>query len=83
MEKPRLNEDLYIAELNRRLQEHPDYSPGMAFLPHPQGATGGNIMGIAIAGFGYNSTYIDVSNAVQNDFDVEVTYAGFQREVKG
>lgn len=82
MAKQRLNEDAYIAELNRRLQEHPDYTPDMAFRAYPDGARGGNITGIAITGFGYNRAYMETSNAVQNDFDVEVTYAGFQRQVR-
>jgi hypothetical protein len=82
MAKQRLSEDAYIAELNRQLQLHPDYAPGMMFLPYPDGARGGNITGVAIAGFGYNRAYMDTNNAVQNEFDVEPTYTGFQREVR-
>jgi hypothetical protein len=48
--RPRLNEDDFIAELNRRLSEHPRYEPWMRFYAHPEGASGHGVMGVARAG---------------------------------
>jgi len=83
MEKQRLNEDQYIAKLNERLQQHPDYVPGMAFLPYPDGARGGNIRGIGISEIRFNHVFMDANLEVQAEYDLEPTYAGFQRQVTG
>ena len=32
-----ISADDYLAELNHRLQMHPDFRPGMRFVRHPQG----------------------------------------------
>lgn len=85
MDLQRLNEDEYIAEMNRRLQEHEDFAQGMEFMAYPPGATGGDITGIAIAGVGYNRAYMDVTNFMHLEFEVALTerpYRGFQRQVK-
>jgi hypothetical protein len=83
MTKPRLNEDSYIAELNRRLAQHPDYSPGMAFIPYPEYARGGAITGLSTIGLGFRHAYRDTEAAVQNEFDIELTRGGgLQTSVK-
>lgn len=79
-----LNEEEYIAELNRQLVLHPAYEPGMAFMAHPPGATGGDVAGIAIAGFVWGRAYMEVSNSVAANFELGATqqvYRGFQRQV--
>jgi hypothetical protein len=83
MPKQRLNEEQYIDKLNERLQQHPDYTPGMQFLPYPEGARGGNIRGIAISELRFNHVFMDANLEVQAEYDLEPTYAGFPREVKG
>ena len=50
MAKGRLNEDQYLAELNRRLKEHEMYEEGMAFIPFPEGSSGSGMSGYSITG---------------------------------
>ena len=42
--------DQYVDELNMALQADEDFTPGMRFLSHPRGATGGGITGYAWEG---------------------------------
>lgn len=46
MEKPKLNEDEYVAALNARLRQHPLYVEGMQFRAFPEGASGSAVRGI-------------------------------------
>jgi hypothetical protein len=82
MKKPPLNEEQYIAKLNEVLQQHPDYGPGMAFMPYPEWARGADIKGIAITGFGWNRAYMETSNRVQSEFEIAATQGGFQTQVR-
>jgi hypothetical protein len=83
MTKPCLNEDAYIAELNRRLANHPDYSPGMEFRPYPEYARGREITGLTTIGIGFHHAYRDTEAEVQSEFDIELTRGGgFQTQVK-
>jgi hypothetical protein len=82
MTKRRLSEDEYISQLNQRLQDHPEYHPGMAFMAYPERARGGAIEGIATRGLIYNRVYTEVSIDVESEFDIEATHYGFQRTVK-
>jgi len=82
MKKRKLTGDQYIAELNERLQQHRNYTPGMAFCAYPEGARGGDIKGIAFAGFTLTSAHTDAIQDMQYDCEVVPTYSGFQRFVK-
>lgn len=65
MEKPVLSEDQYIAELNRALQEHPNYQEGMAFVAYPEGATEATMSGYAFVGaLGHLSLFAHVAHQV-------------------
>jgi len=69
--KKKLSDDGYIVEMNRRLQEHPQYAGGMEFLPHPPGAAGESILGIAWAGIVFHQAYREVLESMERDFEVE------------
>lgn len=73
MAKPKISEVAYVAELNERLKEHPDFREGMAFYIHPEGAVGRAILGVATRGFAWNKAYMETNSSVQNEFDVEIT----------
>lgn len=71
MSKKKISEDDYIHEMNRRLREHPDYEGGMEFLPHPPGAAGEGILGIAWAGLVFRRAYREVLESMERDFELE------------
>jgi hypothetical protein len=74
--KPRLNEDDYIAELNRRLPEHPYYEPWMRFHAHPDGAVGAGVLGVAMAGDALQQqhrAYTSTAKAVEAKYDLFAT----------
>jgi hypothetical protein len=71
--KPRLNEDQYLAELNRQLREHEYFREGMAFVPSPEGATGRAMSGYSVTGpFGLLGVYAQVAHRVGEQFDIAV-----------
>lgn len=68
-----LTPDQYIAEMNRRLEQHRDYHKGMAFVPYPEGATGSSMSGYSVTGpFGLMGIYAQVANEVTQDYDLKV-----------
>jgi len=69
--KKKINEDEYIHEMNRRLRDHRDYVGGMEFLPHPPGAAGESILGIAWAGIVFHQAYREVLESMERDFELE------------
>ncbi|MFL9922878.1 hypothetical protein PQR62_01280 [Herbaspirillum lusitanum] len=71
MAKIKLDEDGYIAEMNRRLCAHPEYEGGMEFLPHPPGSAGKSILGIAWAGIMFKQAYREVLQSMEADFELE------------
>ena len=71
MSKKIITEEQYLREMNRRLREHPDYVGGMEFLPHPPGAEGDSILGIAWAGIVFHQAHREVLDSMERDFDVE------------
>lgn len=71
MAKRKLTEDEYIHEMNQRLRNHPDYIGGMEFLPHPPGAAGDSILGIAWAGIVFHKAYEEVLRSMEDDFELE------------
>ena len=71
MSKKKLSEDSYIVEMNRRLQAHPQYAGGMEFLPHPPGAAGESVLGIAWAGIVFHQAYREVLESMERDFEVD------------
>lgn len=72
MVKPTLRPYQYIAEMNRRLQEHKNYREGMAFMPYPEGATDRAMSGYSIAGpFDLIGIYAQVAHQISEQFDLE------------
>jgi hypothetical protein len=67
MSRKELNEDQYIAELNRRLIKHPEYTEGLEFMAYPPGPTGGDISGVAHSGFALVKAYIETINSVDQE----------------
>jgi hypothetical protein len=69
MQKVSLNPDQYLAELNRQLQQHENYSDGMAFMPYPEGSTGSGMSGYSINGpFNLTGIYAQVAHQVSLKF---------------
>jgi len=46
--KHRVSPEEYIALLNEELKRHPDHAPDMEFVPSPEGARGGEIVGFTL-----------------------------------
>jgi hypothetical protein len=58
-------EDQWIVELNSQLRKDPDYEEGMAFVPYPEGAKGGEMSGYSTIGpFGLMGIYARVAHKV-------------------
>lgn len=73
MSKPRLNEDQYIAEMNRVLHQHELYQEGMAFLPYPAGSKGRHMSGYTVTGpFGLMGVHSQVAHSVGEQYDLNV-----------
>jgi hypothetical protein len=70
-----LNEDQYLEELNDKLRTHPDFKPGMRFMPWPEGATGAAVRGITWDGGEIMDTRIfaEVSMRVADEVRFEPT----------
>ena len=72
MDKRRLTEDEYIAELNRQLKQHEYYKDGMEFLPYPANATGKNITGYSVKGpFKNIGVFAQVAHKVSEGNDLK------------
>lgn len=71
MTRKKIGEDEYIREMNQRLRAHPDYTGGMEFLPHPPGASGESILGIAWAGIVFHQAYREVLESMERDYEVQ------------
>jgi hypothetical protein len=68
-----LTPDQYIAEMNRRLEQHSEYRKGMAFVPFPEGTTGSSMSGYSVTGpFGLMAIYAQVANEASQDYDLKV-----------
>lgn len=64
-----LNEDEYLAELNRRLRAHEMYREGMAFIPYPEGTSGRGMSGYTVTGpYELMGVYAQVAHSVGRDF---------------
>jgi hypothetical protein len=73
MAKGTLNEDGYLAELNRRLLQHEMYKEGMAFVPYPAGSSGAGMSGYSTTGpFHLTGVYAQVAHSVDRDFILKV-----------
>lgn len=73
MAKGSLNEDQYIAELNRRLTKHKMYKSGMAFVPFPEGTSGNQMSGYSVTGpFHLMGVYAQVAHSMEEDFTLKV-----------
>lgn len=73
MPKPKLNEDQYIAELNRELTKDEYYHEGMAFVPSPPGTTGRGMTGYSVTGpFHLMGVYARVAHKVAQEFELNV-----------
>ena len=73
MSKILLNEDQYLAELNRELHSHHLFKEGMAFVPYPEGAAGRAMSGYAVTGpFELMGIYAQVAHRVADQFDLSV-----------
>lgn len=73
MAKKQLTEDEYIAELNRRLRDHPHYEEGMAFEPSPPGSTGKRMSGYSTKGpWSKTIIYADVAHKVATDCELKI-----------
>lgn len=73
MNKPMLTPDQHIAELNRRLRQHPGYREGMAFLPYPEGSTGRSMSGYSVTGpFDLMGIYSQIAHEVAQDSNLKV-----------
>ncbi len=71
MFKPTLDENQYIAELNRQLRQHEQYHEGMEFIPYPLGARGKAMSGYTVTGpFGLMGVYAQVAHNVGEQFDL-------------
>ena len=71
MAKPLLTPDQHIAEMNRRLGQHPAYRAGMDFLPYPEGSTGPGMSGYTFAGpFELTGVYAQIAHDVAQEFDL-------------
>ncbi len=71
MPKEIVSEERYIAELNRMLQLHAEYQPGMAFLPAPEGAQGRAMTGYSVTGpFALMGVYATVAQDVASQFTI-------------
>jgi len=73
MEKPQVNEDGYLAELNKALQAHPNYRSGMKFLPYPEGSSGSGVMGFTWVPMTEIGVFAEVSNGVMKAVDLVTT----------
>ena len=71
MTKPMLTPDQHIAEMNRRLQQHPNFRDGMAFVPYPNGASGRAMSGYSVTGpYGLMGIYAQIAHEVDRQFDL-------------
>jgi hypothetical protein len=61
----------YLAELNKRLEAHPDFKPGMRFVPAPRGAAPEKATGYAWDPRSATHPFVDVANAVEDEFIVD------------
>lgn len=66
-----ITEDGYIAELNNRLEAHPDFEPGMRFVHYPPGTSGKAAWGFNWEPAGVNHPFVAVATAVAKDFFVQ------------
>jgi hypothetical protein len=58
----------YVAELNRRLELHPDYLPGMLFIMSPEGAEPEQAIGYSWLPPGLANPFTEIANAVLAEF---------------
>ncbi len=73
MSKPTLNEDQYLAEMNRQLSQHELFQEGMAFISYPEGTTGHSMSGYTVTGpFGLMGVYAQIAHLVGQQFDLTV-----------
>lgn len=73
MPKTALNEEQYLAELNRLLSQHEHYKVGMAFIPCPEGTSGRGMSGYSVTGpFSLNGVYAQVAHQVDQMFYLDI-----------
>jgi hypothetical protein len=58
----------YIAELNRRLEMHPDYLPGMLFILSPEGSEPEQALGYSWLPPGLPNPFAEIANATLKEF---------------
>lgn len=69
--KPKITDDQYLLELNKRLKNHPNYQEGMAFEAYPPGASGANIESIGWTQFfDAPGIYAEIRNKLDDEVDM-------------
>ncbi len=76
MGKPTLNEDQFIAELNRRLKAMPWYKWDMAVVAAPPGSAGVTASGYDVVGAVSGGQMAEIEREVLKEFDLVVTKRG-------